>query len=257
MENLKRIENLPPSQRSSRVGQAGVFSDLKSLEQSDALNWLHTNVSSPVTRDWGRLLASLSVDWYSLKVWMSTDKEHAIAAVDAISQYVATKEELPPSTNNKELIAELERLLSLYPTPKFKEVYDELALFINPPPLTKNLATASKILLKGGEVALREKNTKAKWTSLLHKANGKYCLAILDWKATSEQVATELSTLPIVLESSHSSLCYESIDIGGDEIVIVALPLADLKSLKNVMPKSFNFDATEIRPSINFEVRQK
>lgn len=249
MENLKRIENLPPSQRSSRVGQAGVFSDLKSLEQSDALNWMHTNVSSPVTRDWGRLLASLSVDWCSLKIWMATGKEHAIAAVDAISQYVATKEELPPGANNKELIAELERLLSLYPTPKFKDVYDELALFINPPPLTKNLEAASKILLKGGEVALRDKTTKAKWASLLHKANGKYCLVILDWKATSEQVATELSALPIVLESPHSSLCYENIDIGGDEIVIVALPLADLTLLKNVVPKSFNFCATEIRPN--------
>lgn len=249
MENLKIIENLPPSQRSSRVGQAGVFSDLKSLEQADALNWLHTNVSSPVTRDWGRLLASLSVDWCSLKVWMFTDKEHAIAAVDAISHDVATKEELPPGTNKEELISELKRLLSLYPTPKFKEVYDELAQFINPPPLTKNLATASKILLKGGEVTLRDKDTKAKWVSLLHKANGKYCLAILDWKATSEQVAAELSVLPIVLESPHSLLCYENIDIGGDEIVIVALPLEHLTLLKNIAPKSFIFRATEIRPN--------
>lgn len=249
MENLKRIENLPPAQRSSRVGQAGVLSDLKSLEQSEAINWLHTNISSPVTRDWGRLLAALLVDWCSLKDWMSAGKEHAIAAVDAISQNVATKEELPPGSNNEELISELERLLSLYQAPKFKEAYDELVLFINPPPLTKNLVTASKVLLNGEEVALRDKNTKAKWASLLHKANGKHCLAVLDWKAASEEVATEISTLPIVQENTHTSLCYESIDIGSDEIIIIVLPPEDLTLLKKVAPKSFKFSATELRPN--------
>lgn len=249
MENLKRIENLPLAQRSSRVGQAGVLSDLKTLDQLEAINWLHSNISSPVTRSWGNLLAALSADWNTLKDWMSVDKAHAIAAVDAISQYIAIKEELPPDSNDEELVSEMNRLRSLYETPKFKDAYDELVLFINPPPLTKNLSTASKVLLNGGEVALREKSTIAKWVSLLHKANGKHCLAILDWKATSEEVAAEISTLPIVQDNTDSSLCYENIDIGSDEIIIIILPPEDLTLLKKVAPKSFKFSDTEIRPN--------
>lgn len=182
MDSLKRIENLPPAQRSSRVGQAGVLNDLKSLEKNEAIEWLKANISSPVTRDWGRLLYSLSADWSVLKEWMHIGKEHALASLDAIDHGIATKEAWPSGSNKEEVISEVERLLFLYQTPKIKQTYDEVVSFATPPPLTKNLAAAAAILFGNSdtEVVLRDKNTKAKCDNLIHKADKQYCLSILD-----------------------------------------------------------------------------
>ena len=251
MESLKRIENLPPAQRGSRVGQAGVLSDLKSLQKDEAIEWLKSNISSPVTRDWGRLLFALSVDWDVLKEWMQLGKAHALAALDAIDHYLAERDEWPPGGRKHEVVSEIEHLLSLYQTPKVKQVYDEVLSFANPPPLTKNLALAAQILFGSieTEVVLRDKSTKAKWHSLLHKADKKYCLIVLDWKASTEEVANELSSLPIISQAEAASLTYQSLDIGSDETIVVVLPGDDLMALKKLAPKSFRFESTEIRPN--------
>lgn len=223
--------------------------DLKSLQKNEAIEWLKSNISSPVTRDWGRLLFALSVDWDVLKEWMQFGKAHGLAALDAIDHYLAVKDEWPPGSTKNEVVSEVKYLLSLYQTPKIKQVYDEVLSFANPPPLTKKLALAAQILFgcSKPEIVLREKNTETKWHSLLHKADRKYCLLVLDWKAAAEEVANELSSLPIVLEIEDASLSYQRLDVGSDEIIVIALPENDLKELKKLAPKSFRFESTEVR----------
>lgn len=224
---------------------------MKALEKNEAIDWLKRNISSPVTSIWGMLLVSLSADWPEIKEWMSIGKEHAVASVDAIEHYITTREEWPKGGSEEEILSELERLRSLYPTPKFKQAYDEAARFANPPPLSKKLASAAKILFGDANpnVVLRDRSSDAKWVSLLYKADKKYCLSISDWKTTTDELIRELSSLPIVAQSENNSLIFESLDIGGDEIILIALPFESLSALKRISPSFFKFNTTELRPN--------
>lgn len=248
MQSLKRIEALPPARRSSMVGQAGVLNDLRALDKQEAISWLQRNISSPVTRDWGKLLVGVAADWNTLKAWMHIDKEHALAAADAVDHLIAVQEEWPADGVPSEVVAETERIATLYQTPKLKSILDAVLAFSTPQSLPHELNEGAKLLLGESEpqVILKGNSVKEKWHSLFHKADKKHCVAILDWRSSESECTNQLLSLPIVVESDKSMsshLVYEKVDVGSDEVILVALPEADMKALKKLTPKSFKYQS--------------
>ena len=164
--------------------------------------------------------------------------------------FIDTNDKWPAGGAPEEILLELERLVSIYQSPKMKQVYDIAIRFSNPPPLTKNLKKASDIIFgtTDNAVVLRDRNTKDKWHSLLHKADGKYCISIFDWRSTDNELVEGLKALPIS-QKPLSNICCENLDIGSDEIILVALPPDDLAEFKKVSPKFFKFNSTKIRPT--------
>lgn len=53
----------------------------------EALDWLASNVSSPVTTHWGEGAALLGAPWGKIKEWLSSDKNHKIMALDTLYAY--------------------------------------------------------------------------------------------------------------------------------------------------------------------------
>ena len=251
-QSLMKIEALPPNLRSSSVFQAK--KDLLILKKEDAINWLANNISSPVSRDWGKLLVSVSADWGCLKSWMKISKLHALAAADAIDCYIYNHEILPDGSSPSEVLAELEKLVSEYQNIRLKEILDSVSSFVTPPPTPKNLVKATEILFGEAEknIVIREKDIFAKWHSLLHKAHNKYCLCILDWKGAEGELEDALSSLPIVINSEtnqQSDLIFETIDVGSDETILICLPADKMNKLKKLAPSSIKFHSSAIRPN--------
>ena len=54
---------------------------------SEAIDWLASHVSSPVTTHWGEGAALLGVPWGKIKEWLSSDKSHKIMALDTLYAY--------------------------------------------------------------------------------------------------------------------------------------------------------------------------
>lgn len=53
----------------------------------EGINWLESNVSSPVTSHWGESAALLGVSWAKIKEWLASEKNHKIMALDALYAY--------------------------------------------------------------------------------------------------------------------------------------------------------------------------
>jgi hypothetical protein len=256
-QSLMKIEALPPNQRSSSVLHAK--KDLLLLKKDDAINWLANNISSPVSRDWGRLLVTVSADWACLKSWMKISKLHALAAADAIDCYIYNHEILPEGSSPSEVLAELEELVSEHQNLRLKEILDSVSSFVTPSPMPKNLAEASEILFGEAEIniVIKGKDTFAKWHSLFHKAHNKYCLCVLDWKGVVGELEEALSSLPIVINSEtnqQSDLIFETIDVGSDETILICLPTDKMNKLKKLAPSSIKFHSSAIRPNPSLEL---
>lgn len=252
MESLKRIESLPAGQKSSRIGQAGVLNDLRAMPTSDAIAWLEKHISSPVTSDWGSLLSALNADWLTLKTWMHKSKEHALAAADAICSHVVNHGELPKATTAKEIEVELLRLVSLYETPRLQKAQKVVHEFLNPAPLSKGLKEVAQILFGSNAYSLGQPSGDkvAQWQTIMYKADGCYCLAIVDWKAPEAEQRNALSSLPILKQDVK--LTIEEVDLGSDEIVFVVLPQPEMDRLKTLAPSGIRFKPSRLKSNHSF-----
>ena len=255
MDSLTKIEALPPARRSSMIGQAGVLQDLRTLPRDKAIDWLHKFIHSPISQDWGRLLNALDPDWTVLNEWMQLDKEHALAAADAISARIESSGSVP-GTNLSELVAELENLVALHQSPRFKKSLEMLQAVATQAPVPADIARAVQLLFgqNASPPILLARDRSAQWHSVFHQAADKYCVALLDWRASADEQQDAVSALPITSQLDSSvTLAVESVDIGGDEIIIVALPAAQMQELKDIAPANFTFSSTGLRPNNSFK----
>ena len=248
-ERLRKIEKLPPNLRSTNIQGIGFIDELRALAKPKAIDWLSKNVSSPVNRYWGLYLYELSADWFDLKQWLNTDKEHALAAADAVNFYILG-DELPADSNLTDLLSEIDSLVSKYGSFRLKEIQDEVRRFANPPKLSKRLIEASQIVFGSDKpkVRLREKKDEHRWCSLFDKAHSKYCVVTADGKTPKEELEQMLNSLPVVVEAKAFSkeLAYEELDVGRDDIIIVALPFEKMEMLKSLTPKTIKFHPYQI-----------
>jgi len=62
----------------------------------EAIDWLASNVSSPVTTHWGEGAALLGAPWGKVKEWLNSDKNHKIMALDTLYAYRLPAQNMAP-----------------------------------------------------------------------------------------------------------------------------------------------------------------
>jgi hypothetical protein len=238
MESLRKIEGLPAARRSSFIGQAGVLADLRSMTQGDAIAWLEGTLASPISKDWGRLLHALAADGEAITRWLGLSKEHALAAADAAVAYVE-------SGNTQAVFAALPALrtaVHAHGTPRPSAALaavEQAADTVVAPVLAEGLRRAETILSGGLGLAPAARATVAaaqdhyaKWHALLHAADRIYCCAVFDWKCSRQNQLNTLQGLPVWAEGgSRGGLEVASVELGSDEIVLLALPAAEMREM--------------------------
>lgn len=241
MESLRRIESLPASRRSSFIGQAGVVSELRDMQPSQAFAWLEKQLASPVSKDWGQLLFALSADSATLKHWLTLSKEHALAAADAARAYA----ESGKANFVAAVLPALQEAAAAYSAPRLRAALETLEQFglsaVEPIP-NAALERAEAILSNRRGLAPAAKATLvaahdhiAKWSVLLHGLDRVHCVAILDWKSSPQEQLHALRSLPAwATRDDASEFAVTSVDIGSDEIVLIALPSEQLREIESL-----------------------
>lgn len=200
------------------MGQLGVRDELRALSKSEAIAWLERVLASPVTPDWGRLLYLLRADWAALSRWLELDKEHCLAASDAIALYAQIEEDpapFPEGASPAHIKAAIELALHRYDNARIRKTLKAVTaawpanndsggqLSLSP-----EVNTLAAILLGQSEehwsrwkkaLRLRSSSTASEaWHALLDVADGLYALIRADWRDPPEDVAARLSQLPIL-----------------------------------------------------------
>ncbi|MGS1013452.1 hypothetical protein ACVCL0_12365 [Rhodanobacter sp. UC4450_H17] len=238
MESLKRIEGLAAARRSSFIGQAGVLSDLRSMSPEDAIAWLESHLASPIAKDWGQLLHALGASGAVLRRWFELGKEHALAAADAAVAYAE-------SGNAHVALSALPALRAAaeaHNVPRLNAALAALeqAAEITPEPaLDADLRRAEAILSGGQGLAPAARaavasapDHSAKWHALFHAMDRIYCVAVLDWKCPPQEQLAALQSLPVwAAHGGNSGLEVASAEFGSDEILLIALPAAQVREV--------------------------
>lgn len=238
MESLKRIEGLPAARRGSFIGQAGVLADLRSMTPDSAIAWVEGCLASPISKDWGQLLHALAADGAALTRWLGLSKEHALAAADAAVAYVE-------SGNAQVALAALPALRAAaqtHGTPRLTAALatvEQVANAAPAPALTAELQRAAAILTGGSPLpptalaaVARAADHSAKWHVLLHAVDRTYCVAVLDWKCAPREQLAAVQSLPVWCRGEgRDGLAVASVQLGSDEILLVALPADRMREL--------------------------
>jgi hypothetical protein len=236
---LQEVEAAQCNRRSSMVGRSGVRSELEAMHQSEAIAWLQAHIAPPVSRDWGQLLFVLGADALSLKRWLKLGKEHALAAADALASLIDSgKLDIPIA-----LLPDLRTTVEEHGSPRLKAVLElvEKTQEALSRPLPAKLAKVEALLSNGRGVQPHQKariisaqGTKSRWHALFQTLGDVYCVTVLDWKASQKEQAESVHALP-VWSNTKEPLDVQVVDFGSDEVILVALPAADMQELQQLV----------------------
>ena len=98
----------------------------------EAIDWLESNVATPVTTHWGVAAALLGTPWSRIETWLKSERPKQIMALDALYAYRL------PAPN----MAPLEQIAA--------------PVLVNPPKLQEFEATLKRILKKGANPRMRQ-----------------------------------------------------------------------------------------------------
>ncbi len=75
---MDALQQMDPRQRQENVHL------LAHLRSADTLDWLETNVTSPVTETWGRIAACSQLSWPRVCAWLSRGRPLSLVALDGL-----------------------------------------------------------------------------------------------------------------------------------------------------------------------------
>jgi hypothetical protein len=101
---------------------------LSYFHRAETLDWIESNVFSPVTEDWGRLAAASQFDWDRAVAWLAGGRLLSLVALDALAAIVRPQtpllREFSPELANKPTLATFDAVLAEYmerdPAPRVK-----------------------------------------------------------------------------------------------------------------------------------------
>jgi hypothetical protein len=176
-----------------------------------------------------------------LRRWLCLSKEHALAAADAAARMTeAGKLDLTSA-----LLPDLCAALKTHQSPRLAAAVKAIELAqkaVSDPLPSVALERAASILSNNmplssqGKAAIAaSRPSSGPWHSLFHALSAVYCVAVLDWRASSRDQADAIKSLPIWQQAQQQPLV-ESVDFGNDEIILIALPKEQMAELKQLAP---------------------
>ncbi len=213
MPILDDLAKLSPSERNSRLGQLGVRDAILALGTESGVTWLEKHIESPVSSDWGALLFALKTPWNHLERWLSLNKFHCLAALDALCCYAAERQ-MPEEANTKSINAAIDRVQVAYNSPRIKMAIREIRhtwplearkhRLVDLPPAIEQAAgilfRSDAVLMKAWQKSMANNletpdEAEEFWVSLIDFCQSEKLLAIVDWRERLAEVVEQLRSL--------------------------------------------------------------